>query len=495
MATPSASGSGPTGSRSPTGTRPSARDNTGAAIEAFSGAITLKDDSMVGYLKRGPGLPPARRGRGGHPGPAAGVRDRPLGHPPARRAGGRVPGRHAAPLRLGRGPLRGLREARQRARRVSSTSWRSRATTTATSRAAIDALQRAIALDDRFAEAYYLLGLVPARRAASRSARVRAREVDRAAARRSCTRARSSPISYGAMGRTDDRLRQLQALAALDAGASREIALGLAYARAGQPERAVTTLGRATERYPDYPYAYVALGRVWLEIAQARNDRDRAEQGARSARGRGRQRRQQRGAHALRPRAAADVRRGDGRAHAAGRDAEAAGRSARLLLSGGRCRAARPLRRRPPARCSTTRSLRGDEPTPAAAAPTPRASATCRCRLNEPAAAATYFLRAAADATDAATCSPAPPTPSSAPATRTPHGDGEQGAGEGSGQRAGAVGATPNRRAQRPATVVGRTSQGPASQPALRIDPIAQSVPEEVEPEDQRSQSRGRGRS
>jgi tetratricopeptide (TPR) repeat protein len=30
-----------------------ARDNTSAAIEAFSGAITLKDDSMVGYLKRG----------------------------------------------------------------------------------------------------------------------------------------------------------------------------------------------------------------------------------------------------------------------------------------------------------------------------------------------------------------------------------------------------------------------------------------------------------
>ena len=36
---------------------------------------------------------------------------------------------------------------------------------------------------------------------------------------------------------------------------------------------AVLTLGRAAERYPDHPYAYVALGRVWLEIAQARSDR------------------------------------------------------------------------------------------------------------------------------------------------------------------------------------------------------------------------------
>jgi predicted Zn-dependent protease len=35
----------------------------------------------------------------------------------------------------------------------------------------------------------------------------------------------------------------------------------------------VLTLGRAAERYPDHPYAYVAVGRVWLEIAQARSDR------------------------------------------------------------------------------------------------------------------------------------------------------------------------------------------------------------------------------
>jgi hypothetical protein len=30
-----------------------AQDNTVAAVEAFSGAITLKRDSMLGYLKRG----------------------------------------------------------------------------------------------------------------------------------------------------------------------------------------------------------------------------------------------------------------------------------------------------------------------------------------------------------------------------------------------------------------------------------------------------------
>jgi tetratricopeptide (TPR) repeat protein len=35
----------------------------------------------------------------------------------------------------------------------------------------------------------------------------------------------------------------------------------------------VTTLARASERYPDQSYTYVALGRVWLEVAQAHGDR------------------------------------------------------------------------------------------------------------------------------------------------------------------------------------------------------------------------------
>ena len=78
---------------------------------------------------------------------------------------------------------------------------------------------------------------------------------------------------YGALSRTDDRLMQLEALSALDPNASREVALGLTYARAGQPQRAILTLSRAAERYPNYRYTYVALGRVWLENAQAGGDR------------------------------------------------------------------------------------------------------------------------------------------------------------------------------------------------------------------------------
>jgi tetratricopeptide (TPR) repeat protein len=137
---------------------------------------------------------------------------------------------------------------------------------------AIDALQRAIAIDDRFAEAYYLLGLCQRdahQLEAARAALERSIELQK-----TLLQAREELADLaGAMGRTDQRLTELIALSALDPGPSREVALGLAYARAGQPERAVLTLGSAAERFPDHRYAYVALGRVWLEIAQARGDR------------------------------------------------------------------------------------------------------------------------------------------------------------------------------------------------------------------------------
>ena len=43
--------------------------------------------------------------------------------------------------------------------------------------------------------------------------------------------------------------------------------------RAGHADLAVLTLGNVLERTPDQPSIYGALGRVWLDIAQARNDR------------------------------------------------------------------------------------------------------------------------------------------------------------------------------------------------------------------------------
>jgi superkiller protein 3 len=248
-----------------------ARENTAAAIEAFSGAITLKSDSMLGYLKRGQ----TYRRRGEY---ATAIRDlrraseidpsatRPLEElgdafladtPPRYLSAAE---RYEAYIRLDNKAPRVLYKlgyARYNDGHVAE---------------AIEALHGALLLDPGSAEAYYLLGLCErdalhpelARQSLERSIELQP----------ALLHAREELADlYGAMGRTDARLEQLQALSALDPRPSREIALGIAYDRAGQPERAVLALGHVAERYPDQPYAYVALGRVWLEIAQARHDR------------------------------------------------------------------------------------------------------------------------------------------------------------------------------------------------------------------------------
>lgn len=77
---------------------------------------------------------------------------------------------------------------------------------------------------------------------------------------------------YRSLGRTADEIDQLQTLAALDRNSvERQIALGLAHQRAGHGDLAVLTLGEALERSPGDPALYGALGEVWLE--RARDDR------------------------------------------------------------------------------------------------------------------------------------------------------------------------------------------------------------------------------
>jgi Flp pilus assembly protein TadD len=79
---------------------------------------------------------------------------------------------------------------------------------------------------------------------------------------------------YGALGRRLDEIEQLQLVAMLDRShVERQVAVGLAQARAGQEELAVLTLGNALERTPDAPVVYGALGQVWLARAVARRDR------------------------------------------------------------------------------------------------------------------------------------------------------------------------------------------------------------------------------
>ncbi len=247
------------------------RDNTSEAIQAFSGAIALKPASMVGYLKRGE----TYRRRGEFDAAIGDLRhasdldpsatrpleelgDAYLADTPHRYSSAAE--RYGAYVRLDNRAQRvfyKLAFARYNEGRLSE---------------AIDALHAAIALDDRFAEANYLLGLCE--RDAHHPEAARASLERSIALQPALLHAREQLADLDlATGRTESRLAQLKALSALGPGASREVTLGLEYARIGQPELAVLTLGRAAERYPEHAYAYVALGRVWLEIAQARNDR------------------------------------------------------------------------------------------------------------------------------------------------------------------------------------------------------------------------------
>jgi tetratricopeptide (TPR) repeat protein len=246
-----------------------AAEDPAAAIDAFSGAIALKPDAMVGYLKRGE----AYRRR--HELDAA-LRDLvrasdldPTATRPLEELGdvNVALDRHGAAAERYRAFVRIDDRVPRVLYKLAAAEYNA-----GQPAAAIEPLQKALVLDDRLAEADYLLGLCERALGKDEAART---ALERAIALEpTLFRARDELADlYGALGRTDRRLDQLEALAALDPSAPRSVALGLAYARAGQADRAVVTLARATERYPDEASPYVALGRVWLEVAESRNDR------------------------------------------------------------------------------------------------------------------------------------------------------------------------------------------------------------------------------
>jgi tetratricopeptide (TPR) repeat protein len=248
-----------------------ARDDAGTAIEAFSGAIALKPDSMIGYLRRGQ----TYRRRSEFQNAIRDLRRAAELDPSATRPLEELgdaymtdtPHRYDAAAKRYDAYLKLDNRAPRVFYKLAYAQYNDGHTAEA-----VDALKAAIAQDKRFAEAYYLLGLCE--RDARHPDAARAALEQSIALQPTLLHAREQLADLdAALGRTEDRLQQLKLLTAFDPSASREVALGLEYARSGQPELAVLTLGRATERYPEQPYAYVALGRVWLEIAQAKNDR------------------------------------------------------------------------------------------------------------------------------------------------------------------------------------------------------------------------------
>jgi tetratricopeptide (TPR) repeat protein len=240
-------------------------DQTFGAIEAYSGAIALRPDSMLAYLRRGQTY--QRRGdRGDLEAAARDFRTAAALDPTATRpleALGdalyqlqrydRAEEAYEKCLRLDdRSPRVAYRFALARYRRHNIDG-------------ALAALADAVRLDDRMADAHYLRGLCLREKRRTTEA---VQAIQRATAIEPAMIAAREELAdlYGAIGRSGDQLEQLQVLAALEHDrAARQVAVGMAHARAGQWDLAVLTLGSALERNPNAPEIYRALGQVWLE--------------------------------------------------------------------------------------------------------------------------------------------------------------------------------------------------------------------------------------
>ncbi len=251
------------------GDRALSRDETFLAIEAFSGAITLRENSTLAYLKRGE----AYR-RGGDSRKA--LRDLrraaeldPTATRPYELLGdlnvdleryARAQESYEACVRLDdRSPRVLYKLALTRYRQGQA-------------QPAIAPLRQALALDDRSAPAHYLLGLCLAatdQAAEATTSFERAVRLDPGliAAREKLAEA------YLAARRDKESLAELEALAALEPKRQeRQVALGLAYGRIGRSDLAVITLRRVAEEHPGDTEVYAAIGRVWLMAAEAQPD-------------------------------------------------------------------------------------------------------------------------------------------------------------------------------------------------------------------------------
>jgi Flp pilus assembly protein TadD len=239
-------------------------DQTFGAIEAYSGAIALRPDSILPYLRRGEAY--QRRGeleQAARDFRTAGALD-PAATRPIEALGDVL----YVMKRFDRAADSYFRYL-QLDDRDASVSYKLALARYRTGNldGAIDQLASTLRMDAGLADAHYLLGVCLRDRQRTRDA---ASAFERAVALAPTHIAAREELAeaYRSSGRRADEIEQLQTIAALDGNRiERQVALGLAQARAGQEETAVRTLGAALERDPA-PAVYHALGQVWLSQAQ-----------------------------------------------------------------------------------------------------------------------------------------------------------------------------------------------------------------------------------
>jgi tetratricopeptide (TPR) repeat protein len=243
-------------------------DQTFTAIEAYSGAIALRPDSMLAYLRRGQ----TYRRRGDLDASARDFRSAAALDPTATR-----PLEELGDVLYQLQRYARAADAYERCLRLDDRSARvSGKLALARYRdgdidAALATLTQTVRLDDRNADIHYLLGMCLREKARAPDA-IHAFESAVALAPGMISAREELADLYGQLGRRTDELEQLQLLAGLDRDhVERQVAIGMAHARAGHWDLAILTLGGALERHPGDPLIYRALGQIWLE--RPRDDR------------------------------------------------------------------------------------------------------------------------------------------------------------------------------------------------------------------------------
>jgi tetratricopeptide (TPR) repeat protein len=246
-------------------------DQSFNAIEAYSGAIALRPGSMLAYLRRGQTY--QRRGDRGDLDAAArdfrtAARLDPTAPRPLEALGdvlfqsqqyGRAASAYERFVRLDDRSARvGYKLALARYRDGDADD-------------AIAALKDTLRIDENMADAHYLLG-VCLRELGRLPDALKALEKAAALSPGMVPAREELADLYGLLNRHNQELDQLQVIAGLDRDhVARQVAVGLAQARAGHWDLAVLTLGSALELSPNEPEIYRALGKVWLE--RPRDDR------------------------------------------------------------------------------------------------------------------------------------------------------------------------------------------------------------------------------
>ena len=240
-----------------------------AAIEDYSGALVLRPDSMLAHLKRGE----TYRQRGDLDNAARDFREASALDPTATRPLEQLGDtlyqqqRYKAAIDAYEARLRLDDRSGAIRYRIGLTHYRDHKPD-----AALISLRAAAALDPQSADVHYLAGVCLREKGSPTEALAELQKAVQLSPGSVPAREELADL-FGSLNRHAEEIEQLDVLAALDSRLERRVAVGLAHAKAGHLDLAVLTLGSAIERAPDQPVLYGALGRVWLDIAETRHDR------------------------------------------------------------------------------------------------------------------------------------------------------------------------------------------------------------------------------